>query len=279
MVHYRPRNPASPPRELRKRRIFSSHRYINFFLGSSGLILFIISWEIAARLVFDPLFLPPPSSVLVEAYQMFASGEIYPHIFVSLKNFGIGLLLSALIGISLGFVLGWYRFVRKMFDPLLSALYATPKIAIFPLIVLIFGIQDESKIVITFLACVFPILLNTMSGVMSTDIALVEMARSMGAQDVQIFRNIVIHSALRQIVTGIRLAIGRGLVFIIVAEMFASTSGLGHLTFSYGATFQTAKMFVPIVVISLIGIVTTFSLELIERHIEPWRKMVTQEGY
>ena len=189
----------------------------------------------------------------------------------SLANFTVGFVISVLLGVLLGVPMGWYKNLCKTFDPLLSGIYATPLIALLPLIIMIFGLGSVSKIIMTMLAAVFPILINTMAGIANTDDRLISMARAFGAKDHQIFRKVSLPGSLPYIVAGMRVALGRALVYIVVAEQYGAATGLGYLSSVAAQRFQMAAMFVPIVIIAGLGAALNELLKSLERRLEKWK--------
>jgi len=189
----------------------------------------------------------------------------------SLTNFAIGLFVSIVLGVLLGVPMGWYKNVSKTFDPLLSGIYATPLIALLPLIIMLFGLGSISKIIMTVLAAVFPILINTMVGIANTDVRLITMARAFGARDSQIFLKVSLPGSLPYIVAGIRVALGRALVYIVVAEQYGAAMGLGYLSSVAAQRFQMAAMFVPIIIIAGLGAGLTELLKSLERRLDKWK--------
>jgi ABC-type nitrate/sulfonate/bicarbonate transport system permease component len=189
----------------------------------------------------------------------------------SLTNFAIGLSVSVVLGVLLGVPMGWYKNVSKTVDPLLSGIYATPLIALLPLIIMLFGLGSISKIIMTVLAAVFPILINTMVGIANTDVRLITMARAFGARDSQIFLKVSLPGSLPYIVAGIRVALGRALVYIVVAEQYGAAMGLGYLSSIAAQRFQMAAMFVPIIIIAGLGAGLTELLKSLERRLDKWK--------
>jgi ABC-type nitrate/sulfonate/bicarbonate transport system permease component len=241
-------------------------------IGVFGIVLFFGFWELASRThILNPFYFPPFSQIVVTGVELFASGAIWEHARFSLTNFAAGLAAAALVGVAAGIPLGWYRAANRMFDPLLSGIYATPLIALLPLIIMLFGLGAISKIVMTFLAAVFPILINTMAGMANTDAELIRMSRSFGAKDRTIFMKVSVPGALPYIVAGIRVALGRALVYIVVAEQYGAAMGLGYLSSVAAQRFQIALMFVPIVLIACLGAGLTELLKAVERRLEEWK--------
>lgn len=241
-------------------------------LGAVGILLFFLSWEIASRThLLNPFYFPPFSKIVVKGYELFASGAIWGDMVFSLTNFTVGFLVATVAGVLAGIPMGWYKTISRMFDPLLSGIYATPLIALLPLVIMVFGLGALSKILMTFLAAFFPILVNTMTGIANTDRNLIRMSRSFCGNDATIFRKVAMPGSLPYIVAGLRVALGRALVYIVVAEQYGAAMGLGYLSTVAAQRFQIATMFVPIVIIALLGAVLTELLKALERHLAIWK--------
>jgi len=241
------------------------------FLGPAGLVIFIVAWEGISRYVVHSNFLPDPSEILAEAWRMSVSGMILPHLLSSMKNFLLGMVIALLIGLPMGLLMGWYRTLGDLCDLVISAIYTTPLVALTPTVILVFGIYDPSKVFMTFLAAVFPILINTAHGVRTTDPKLIIMAKSLTVSDFKLFITVVLPSTIPYIISGFRLAVGRGLVFIVVVEMLASNKGLGFLAVSLGDQFDLARMFVPVLIIAGLGILFVGMIKRVESRFEKWR--------
>jgi NitT/TauT family transport system permease protein len=174
-------------------------------------------------------------------------------------------------GVAIGLAIGRSRVLEALLDVPLTALYAVPMVALVPVIVLWAGFGPTAKVVIVFLFSVFAVSLNTARGVREVDPQLIEVARAYSASEVGLWKDVVLPSALPYIVTGIRLAVGRALVGVIIAEFYTSIAGLGFLIVSYANTFQTAKVFVPVVILMVLGVVLTAALHLLEGRLAPWQ--------
>jgi NitT/TauT family transport system permease protein len=260
-------NPLTTHRAWQRAR-----QLISDWLGVIGIVLFFLAWELSTRLeILNPFYFPPFSKILEKGYELFASGTIWEHMWFSLTNFSIGFVISVVLGVLLGVPMGWYKGVSKTFDPLLSGIYATPLIALLPLIIMLFGLGAISKIIMTVLAAVFPILINTMVGIANTDYRLITMARAFGAKDNQIFRKVSLPGSLPYIVAGMRVALGRALVYIVVAEQYGAAMGLGYLSSVAAQRFQMAAMFVPIVIIAGLGAGLNELLKSFERRLDKWK--------
>ena len=242
------------------------------WLGVLGIVAFFGAWEFCTRFeIINPFYFPPFSKILAKGYELFANGTIWEHMWFSLTNFTIGFVVSVILGVVLGVPMGWYKNICKTFDPLLSGIYATPLIALLPLIIMLFGLGSVSKIIMTILAAVFPILINTMIGIANTDTRLITMARAFGAKDSQIFLKVSLPGSLPYLVAGMRVALGRALVYIVVAEQYGAATGLGYLSSVAAQRFQMAAMFVPIIIIAGLGAGLNELLKSIERRLDNWK--------
>ncbi|HEU4343838.1 MAG TPA: ABC transporter permease [Candidatus Binatia bacterium] len=242
------------------------------WVGVLGIAAFFLAWEILTRAeILNPFYFPPFSKILAKGFELFATGAIWEHMWFSLTNFAVGFVISVVIGVMIGVPMGWYRGISRTFDPLLSGIYATPLIALLPLIIMLFGLGPLSKIIMTVLAAVFPILINTMTGIANTDHRLIMMSRAFGAKDSTIFLKVSIPGSLPYIVAGMRVALGRALVYIVVAEQYGAAMGLGYLSSVAAQRFQIATMFVPIVIIACLGAGLNEFLKTVERRLEKWK--------
>ncbi len=241
-------------------------------LGILGILIFLLAWEIASRThILNPFYFPPFTQIVAKGIELFVSGAIWDHMIFSLTNFAVGFATATLAGVLAGIPMGWYKGISKTLDPLLSGIYATPLIALLPLIIMLFGLGAISKIIMTFLAAVFPVLINTMTGIANTDSNLIKMSRSFGASDSTIFLKVSIPGSLPYIVSGMRVALGRALVYIVVAEQYGAAMGLGYLSSVAAQRFQIAAMFVPIVIIACLGAGLTELLKAVERRLDKWK--------
>ncbi len=259
-----PGSPRSRPRRLTPARRWTLR------LTSVGALL--VAWEIYGRLL-NPILLSYPTAVLSAGVDMIKDGSLPHALNSSLVVLSLGLLSGVVIGVVLGLAAGRSEAFAALLEFPVNALYATPAVALIPIIVLWFGFEITTKTVVVFLFVVFPVLINTMRGVQETDPELIEVARTFCSSERRMWIDLILPSALPYIVTGIRLAIGRALIGVIVAEYYTALSGLGNLIATNANSFQTARMFVPIVVIALIGVVLTALLEWVERQLAQWRKV------
>jgi ABC-type nitrate/sulfonate/bicarbonate transport system permease component len=248
------------------------HRHEDALLGTLAVAAFLALWECAVSFGWvNPLFTSAPSRILSAAAQMFADGSMFEHLKVSGLEFAVGYGLAIIVAVPLGILMGWYRRLNAVLDPFVSALYATPRIALLPLMLIWLGIGLASKIAIVFLGAVFPILVNTITGVRTLDVNFIRVARSFGSNDRQLFLTVALPSSVPLLLSGLRLGLGHALIGIVVAEMYGATHGLGFLISVSGARFQTDKVMVGIIIIALAGILMTGLLRIIERRFEGWR--------
>jgi len=246
--------------------------FLSNWLGLVGILAFFGAWEIATRTeILNPFYFPPFSKIIAKGVELFANGTIWEHMWFSLTNFSVGFAIAVILGVIAGVPMGWYKGISRAFDPLLSGIYATPLIALLPLIIMLFGLGPLSKIIMTILAAVFPVMINTMTGIANTDHRLITMSRAFGAKDSTIFLKVSIPGSLPYIVAGMRVALGRALVYIVVAEQYGAAMGLGYLSSVAAQRFQMAAMFVPIVIISCLGAGLNEFLKAVERRLEKWK--------
>ena len=241
----------------------------------SFLVLFIV-WEFYGRRV-NPILFTYPTAIFRALVGLVASGELQSYMKESLLVLLYASILAVIVGVLLGVVMGRFSVVEWATDIYINALYSMPMVAMVPLIVLWFGFKVPAKVMIVFLFMVFPILLNTYQGVKDVDRNLQEVARSFCSTEGQLWRHLIIPSAIPFIVVGVRLAIGRGLVGMIVAEFYTSVTGLGYMIVRYANAFETDKLFVPIVVVMVLGVGLMSLAKWAEGRIAPWRNFEERE--
>jgi ABC-type nitrate/sulfonate/bicarbonate transport system permease component len=264
-----PARPAARPPWLTRERWIAIRRPL------TTLLVVVAGWEFLARTVLtNRLFFAPPSDVALAAVRLWETGELQKHIWVSFSELIYGVLLAIMIGTAVGVIVGISQRVRDYTEIYITALYATPLVAVTPLLILWLGIGIGSKIAVVFLTAVFPVLINTISGVRATEALLIEVAQSFCATRQQIIMKVTLPSALPFILTGIRLGIGRGIVGVVVGELFGSQAGLGFLIYTSGQTFDVPSLFVGIVTLAVAGVGLTFAAELVERYVLRWRRTI-----
>lgn len=232
----------------------------------------LIGWELLARfIVSSDLFLPPFSSVMQAMWDLARSGVLWTHIYISGTEFLLGFALAATVGISVGTWMALSEPVRGYVEPIATGLYSTPIIALGPIFILWFGLGITSKVLVVFAVSVFPILINTTVGLRTTDKQLLEAVRSFGATRWQLFTKVQLPSSVPFIITGVRLGVIKGILGIVVAEFFGASAGLGFLIFNSAQTFNTANLFVGVIVLAVGGIASGALLKGLEEKIAPWR--------
>jgi len=257
-----------PPRPNALTGIY--HKHENVLLALGAMLAFLILWEILPAIgLANPFFTSSPSRILAAAGWLFAHG-FWNDLLVSLKEFVAGIGLAILFSIPLGLLLGWYRRLNAMFEPFVTMFNAMPRVALIPLIILWLGIGTQSKVAAVFLGAFFPLMINMMAGVKTVDETLLKCARSFGATDRQIFTTLALPTCAPFLVAGMRLALGRGLVGVVVGEMLASTAGVGHMMTLASASFQTDKMFVGLVLLAGFGYFLTDLLKRLEQRFAFW---------
>ncbi len=234
-----------------------------------SLIVVLTVWEIYGRSV-NPVLFTYPTAVAQAAVDVIRSGELWKYLSASLIVFAEGVGLSVLVGIPVGVLMARFHTVDTILEMYINALYAMPTVAVVPLLVLWFGFDATAKTVIVFLFTIFPLILNTYQGVRNVESNLLEVARSFCSSERRLWTDVIIPSALPYILVGLRLAIGRGLVGIVIADLYTAISGIGYLIVLYANSFQTAKLFVPIVTLMLLGTLLTWLLKLLEKRMTPW---------
>ena len=234
-----------------------------------SLALFLGIWQIGAMNV-DPVLFTTPYKVALAAVGMIASGELWAGLWPSLLVLVMGLTLAIIFGTLLGLALARFRVLDVGLTVYITFLYSIPSVALVPLIVLWAGFETTAKVIILFLFAFFPMVINTYQGVKAVDAKLLEVGRAFRCSERQLWANIVLPGALPFIVTGIRLALGRGMIGMVLADLYTAISGIGYLIVRSASTFQVDKMFVPIVTLGLLGVTLTALLRMVERQVAPW---------
>jgi len=261
--------------DLQRREAFALRWYrthLSTLRGLLSLILVGLVWEVAGRSGRWPLILAPISDILSSFLKLATTGELQRHILVSLNEFIVGFAVAAVIGILLGIAIASSEAAKDFIDPWVSAVYATPTVALAPLFIFVFGIDAPSKMAVVFLLAVFPVVINSATGIRSTDQVFIEAARSFSANRIQIFTKVLIPAALPFIVAGLRLGIGRGLVGVVVGEFIGARAGLGYLIFRSSQAFQIDAMWMGVFLLAGTGVLAVSILQRVERRMAPWRQ-------
>lgn len=266
------KGPDTPSRVRRRpsggRRWFNERRLI----GAGAVVAAIVIWELVALARIKPaLVLPGPVDVVNAFRDLFSTGAIWIDLATSAQELVIGLALATVIGLPLGLLMGWYDRLGYALNPFVNFLYATPRIALTPLLIIWLGIGSSSKIAIVFLMALFPVLINTAQGVQSLDQGAVRVARCFGANDLQLFRTVALPGTVPFVISGLRLAVGQALIGVFVAELAGAQHGVGLMMSTAGQQFQTSKVFAGLFIFAFTGVTLSFLLRRVEQHFAAWR--------
>ena len=254
----------------RQRNFYRDHD--SLIVGGLAVTLVMIAWEGAWQMgMISPLFFTGPTAIWGAFRDTVASGQLIDDLAYSGTNFTIGFTTALVAGVVLGIIIGWYRSVRLVIDPFLNAFYATPRIALVPVIIIWFGIGALPGIVIVFLSSFFPILINTIVGVKTIDDDLLKAARSFCASDQQIFTSVALPGSVPFILTGVRQGVAHGLIGVVVGEMFTGGQGIGFMIAYGGQTFATERIFLGVIIMAGSGIILTSIAEKLQAHFSRWR--------
>jgi NitT/TauT family transport system permease protein len=226
-------------------------------------------WQVLGARV-DPVLFTTPSKIFLAGLDMIASGELWTYLWPSLVVLAIGMAFAVVFGIAIGLLLARFWFLDVALGVYITFLYSIPSVALVPLIVLWAGFEMTAKVIVLFLFAFFPMVINTHQGVKTVDPKLLEVGRAFRCSERQLWVNIVLPAALPFIVTGLRLAVGRGLIGMVLADLYTAISGIGYLIVRTASTYQVDKMFVPIVTLGVLGVSLTALLRLVERYVAPW---------
>ena len=235
-----------------------------------AVLAFLLAWHLAS-IPAGKLLLPSPLDIAPAFVDVARSGQLLSATLASLGVFIVGYLLAIVVGVTLGVLMGGMPRVGETLEIYVNALNATPRVALIPLVILWFGLGPPAKIAVVWLMAVLPILINTYAGVQNTDPDLIEAARSFGARRSQLFRHIMLPGALPYVVTGLRLGAAMAMVGTVFAELYTALSGLGYLMAQFSGSFQTAKYFVPVLVLAGMGMLISELLKVAERRMARWK--------
>ncbi len=235
-------------------------------------IVLLLLWEVATRTgILDARFFPAPSTIFQTLVTLVKNGELWSNTWASLQRLFWGALLGGVPALVLGIAMGLYRPLRAIVDPLVSATYPVPKSAIMPLILLIFGLGEASKIVMVAIGVFYPVLINAVAGVREINKVYLDVGHNFGAGRWQVFRTIALPGALPLVMSGVKLGIGMGLILIAIAEMIGAKSGLGYMIWNAWEVLSVETMYVGLLTIALLGFLFTFLLNEAEQILIPWR--------
>ncbi len=244
-------------------------------IGGFTLAGFLLLWELCADShVIDPSFVSSPARVVRAGAALVADPDFWKDVQVSAREFGFGYLAACLIGIPLGLAIGLWRRLAYLLNPFVDTLNAVPRVTFLPLLIIWFGIGIWSKVAVVFLGAVIPIVIAALSGVKTSEVRFLMMAKSFGASRLKIFRSIVLPGTVPYIFTGLKYAAGRALLGVVVGELYASTAGVGHMIAEAGNLFQTDTLFFGVVVFTAAGLAIVALLNNLEQRFEQWRPKV-----
>jgi NitT/TauT family transport system permease protein len=240
----------------------------HYLLGWGFILLLILAWETTPHVVTLPR---GPSKVIEAFYELIVQNRIQQHFYVSAIEFLLGLGLAVAVGLPLGLITGRFRIVDAMVDPYVTVFNATPRLIFLPLFILWFGIGMWSKVMIVFIGAVFPLLINTYEGVKNVDRVLVNVVRSFGANEWQVMKTVVLPNSVPYIVVGLRLAIGRAILGVVVGEFFGASEGLGFMIASAATNYKVDVVFVGVAIFMGLSLILTLSVKKIESKLTRWR--------
>lgn len=257
------------PQKTWRGTIFRNERLL---IGVLTIIIFLSVWEYAGQKnIVDKTFISSPSLVVVSAIELITSRSFYGHLYVSSIEFWVGFSLAVIIGVGFGLLIGRYRNIEYSFEPLIMALYSTPRDALIPLIIIWLGIGIYSKMAVVFLGAVFPIIVNTGAGIENVDPVLIRAAKSFGANEREIFTKVMLPASLPYIIAGLRLGVGRGLIGFVIGEMYVAEGGIGFLIMRAGSVLKTDELLFLVSIIAAFGVISTQLLRKFEERVGRWR--------
>ena len=246
------------------------HRKV--LLGFLAVAIFLAAWQAVFLFVsFNKLFISKPDLILEALIELIVSGDLMRDLAVSAVPFVYGFSAAVIVGVTVGIVMGWRERVAYALDPIMTIFYASPLVALAPLVIVFFGVGVSGKAIIIFLLSVFPFIFNAAAGVRAVDRLLINVVRSLGGNEKDLYLKVIIPSVLPYIVAGARIAVGRGLIGILVGEFFAASEGIGYAIARFGDLFALDKMFACIFAIMIIAVVFTEGIRWAERSAFPWR--------
>jgi taurine transport system permease protein len=259
-----------PDQAVPRQSFADRHRKV--LLGCLAVAMFFAAWQAVFLLVpFNPLFISKPDLIWSSLIDLLFDGDLLRDLAISAVPFAYGFVTAAAVGIGLGIVMGWRMRVSYALDPLMTVFYASPLVALAPLVIVFFGVGVSGKAIIIFLLSVFPFIFNAQAGVRAVDPLFINVVRSLGGSERDLYLKVLVPSVLPYIVAGARIAVGRGLIGILVGEFFAASEGIGYAIARFGDLFALDKMFACILTVMVIAVVMTEGIRWAERAAFPWR--------
>lgn len=258
---------------MKSKKIFADHEAV--VLGGGFILLLLLFWESVPLWCTLPkgmaLFFTTPSKIAAAFYELLRDGTIEKNFYVSAMAFLAGLGLAILVGLPLGIVMGRFRILEDLLDPYITAANATPRIVLLPLLILWFGIGIWSKVLIVFAGAVFPLLINTYVGVKNVNRVLVNVVKSFGAGEWQLMKIVVVPNSVPYIIAGLRLAIGRAILGVVVGEFFGASEGLGYMIAAAATNYKVDVVFVGVIIFMALSVILTLAVKQIEARLASWR--------
>lgn len=247
---------------------------IEWWLPALIVVFFLSVWEWQVREGrLSALFFPPPSAIALSLKELFKNGEMTKNLNATLFRVFAGFFLGGLPGLILGLCMGWSKRIRTIIDPFVAAAHPMPKIAILPLILIVFGIGEISMVMTVAVAAFFPMLINTMAGVEQISPIYFEVAQNYGANRIKVFTRVILPGSLLMIITGIRLSLNISLLISIAVELVIAKKGLGAMIWFAWETLQTEILYASLFIIAVLGIILNYTLQYIALHIIPWHEV------
>ena len=265
---------APPPSDVRdrpKKRVSPNQRYERIWLPVVTVVAILVIWEILGQMnLWNPLFFSSPSQIW-DGFISLTQGPLWSDLKVSGIEFVIGMAIALGLGVPIGLILGTNRRLNAAFDPIINALYSTPILVLTPLLVIWFGLGIGSKIANVAILAIFPVIINMIEGVRTTDPVLIRAVRSFGAQGFAIYKDVTFPSVIPFFITGVRLAIGKGMIAVVVGEYIAATEGIGFRIRADAEVFNTSRYLAAVMVMVAISVVLMGLLKVVEKRLAPWR--------
>lgn len=271
-----PSQPLPPPRQGVVWRIFGNERLL---YGLTGVIVFLSLWEFGSRAdIIDRAFFGRPTGIIEAGIREVQTPRFWGDLWASFSEFGIGYLLACAFGIPIGLAAGRFRRLQYALDPWLNFFNSLPRIALLPVLVIMFGVFGPgSKIAAVFLGAFFSIVIPTMQGVRTTDRRFIDVARSFGAGEWLLFRSVVIPATVPFIITGLRLGIARALIGVVTAELYTQTEGIGVLIRRATELRQGDRALFGVLLFTISGIVGVEAIRRVEARYQKWRPATSLE--
>lgn len=248
-------------------------KYSRILMSMISVIIFLLIWELLGRNI-NPIFASYPTEIIKTFFEMLFTANFLNSLTISIVELIYGFGLSILLGVPIGLLIGKIEVLENILGPFINAFYGIPRIVFIPLIILWFGLALKAKIVMIILLAIFPIIINTISGVKNIDKSLIETAKAFGANEKQVIFTVILPGSLPFIMTGIKLGAGMAIIGMILGEMFTALTGLGALLIIYANRFQTSNVFVIIFVLAVLSLALIESIRLIEKKIMPWKASI-----